>query len=81
MAKAWYGYIQGNPLSPESYYRITVQPEFGPGMRLSAVYAKDNGGVYPDSFSSKLKTHITNALTSGASQFDENEQLVVSMNH
>lgn len=80
MAKAWYGYIEGNPLNPESYHKISVTPEFGPGTRLAAVYAKDDGSMRPLDFSLTLKTHITNALVTGTSQFNAENELVVSMN-
>ena len=80
MAKAWYGYVDGNPLLPESYYLITVTPEFGPGVRLSAIYAK-GVGIRPEPFSVKLMTHITNALTLGVSQHNKKNELIVSMNH
>jgi len=77
--RAWYGYVEGHPLTPESYYKITVEPPFGPGSRISAVFTKTDGGPYPPPFTLTLRTQIVNALALGVSQYDESGQQTVAM--
>lgn len=77
--KHYYAYIYGNPLQATSYYKTHIQPEFGYGSRLVAIYAKGND-QYPDEFSKKLKHLIADALSSGLSQPSGGENVIVFMN-
>lgn len=60
----WYAYIYGSPLLPESYYLMSVKPEYIYGTSIVAIYAKGTG-VHPDNFSPKFKTQIANAIGTG----------------
>jgi len=63
----WYAYIQGNPLTAESYYLIDKKPVTSNGKTICAIYAR--GFVeQPEEFSSELKLMIARAIATGQLQ-------------
>lgn len=76
--KSWYAYIHGHPFDTSSYFKTNVQPEFGIGKTIAAIYARGND-THPEELSIKLKMLIADALTSGISQPRHPKETIVFM--
>jgi len=65
--RRWYAYIQGDPLTAESYYLIDKKPVTSNGKTICAVYVR--GFLdQPEEFSSDTKSLIARAIATGQLQ-------------